>query len=110
MLQSVPAGHWRWAGIGLLAQTVIPAHRRVAGIHFLHRDAVFHRTDERAQIAANTFFFDNARHVHAEPIRVFLLRYFVRLNALVCPILAGHVAELAADAELGMDLGDDLVV
>src|SRR5450631_473587 len=110
MLQSIPAGYGRWAGIGLLARAVIPAHGCVSGIHFLHRDAAFHRTDQRAQIAANTFFFDDARHVHAEPIRIFPLRYFVRLNALVCAVLTGYVAELAADAKLGMDLGDDLVV
>ena len=82
-----------------------------AGVDFFHRDAVLHRADQRAQIAAHAFFFDDARHVHAEAVGIFLCcRRLVRLDALVRAVLAGDVAELAADAEFGIDLRDDFVI
>ena len=60
--------------------------------NFFHRDAIFHGAHQRAQIAPDAFFLDDSRHVHAEAIRIFLFRRFVRLDALVRAVLAGDIA------------------
>ena len=92
---------------------LFPGHRRQAGVDFLHRDAAVHGADERAQIAAYTFLFDDSRDVnfHAVGI-VFAVGVVLRgaFDALVRAVFAGDVTELAADAKAGVNFGDDFVI
>ena len=80
---------------------------------FLHCDAAVHGADKRAQIAAHTFFFHDSRYVnfHAVGI-VFAFGVVLRsaFDALVRAVFAGYIAELAADAEAGVNFGDDFVI
>src|SRR5215472_6611063 len=92
--------------------THFPTFKWKAGVQLLHRDAVIHWADQRTQVAANAFVFDDSRHVDAHSVRILfaVARDGVRLDALVGTIFAGDVAKLAADAEITANLGDDLVV
>jgi beta-ureidopropionase len=38
-----------------------------------HGDAVVHRADQRAQITAHAFLFDDSRHVHAHAVQILFL-------------------------------------
>ena len=57
----------------LLTNAVIPAHGCPACIDLLHRDAVIDRANQCAQIAADAFLLQNAWHVNAKSVRIFLL-------------------------------------
>jgi len=103
-----------------------------ANIHALHGDAVFDRADEPAEIAADTFVFiyfrdtDRWSDVRAVACMLFHVRsgnaHAARgdeflgiletfdVDTLVRPIPAGDVTEVAADAFIRMDAGDDLVI
>jgi len=85
----------------------------LAGVDFLHRDAAVHGADERAQVAAYTIFFDDSRYVNFYTVGiVFAFGVVLRgaFDALVRAVFASYVAELATDAEAGVNFGDDLVI
>ena len=69
------------------------------------------------KIAAYAFFFDYARDVDFHAVGVLLAvvlggayGYCGALDALVGAVFACDVAELAADAEIVIDVGDDFVI
>ncbi len=68
----VAAGEWERKRVRRLAHPVVPAHRWLAGVDLLHRDAVLDRADQRAQIAADAFLLDDARNVNAEAAGILL--------------------------------------
>ena len=78
----VAARQWRRRSVGvrICARLVVPAHGRLAGVDLLHGDAILDRADQRAQIAADAFFLDDARHVHAHA----LARFFFRSPRVTC--------------------------
>ena len=59
-----------------------------------------------------TFIIDDAGNVHAHSVWIFLTiaSHRVRFDALVRAIFAGHVAQLATDAEVLSDVRDDFVI
>src|ERR1039457_5410541 len=103
-----------------------PGLRRGAGFNFGHGDAVLHRADEPAKSAANPFRFVDAGNArgwsgaaggadghglgdrgHGDGGGT---GRFVEVDALVRAVPAGDVAEVAADAGIAIDAGDDAVV
>src|SRR5580698_786865 len=126
------------------SDTLIPTLRCKTVIDSLHRDAVGHRANERAEVAAHALVFidawdtrewreiwavgtetvevefwdgccrDAARSFRGNALRcalcVRLRQGAIEMNALMCAVPAGGVAELAADALLLVDARDDLVV
>src|ERR1035441_1294512 len=108
------------------AGPLCPGLGRGAGFNFGHGDAVLHRADEPAKIAADTFRFvdaGNARRWSGAPggadgLGLGDRRHgdgggtgrFVEVDALVRAVPAGDVAEVAADAGIAIDAGDDAVV
>src|SRR6266849_10936495 len=115
MRQSVRARDRRQgaAGVGLTdALAIVPAHPREARLDLLHGDASFDRADQGAEVAADALLLDDARHVDALAVDIGLAvaRGGVLRDALVRAILAGDVAELASDAQVGANLRDDFVV
>ena len=65
------------------------------------RDALLDRADQRTKVAADAVFFDDARHAAA----VCRERY-----RLVGAIVTSRIAQLAADALVFIDFGDDFVL
>jgi hypothetical protein len=103
----------RSGGACCASHFLLPGHWRQTIIDLLHRDAAFYWADECAQVAADTFFFDDARYVNFHSVYIVLAASIFSggaFDALVCAVFAGHVAELAADAEVGVYLGYDFVV
>src|ERR1035438_3297660 len=103
-----------------------PAFGGAAGFDFGHGDAVLHRADEPAEIAADAFHFVDAGDARggrgaADGAQGFGFGDrghgdggrpggFIEVDALVRAVPAGDVAEIAADAGLAIDAGDDAVV
>ena len=76
----------------------MPKSWRFSGVHFFHGDAIFHRADQRAEVATDAIFLDDSRDVNSETSGIFLRGFLVRLDALMRAVFAGDVTELAADA------------
>src|SRR6266576_3464287 len=75
------------------------------------RDAVWHRAYQRAQIAADTFIFQHLRHMPWQNVMTQIAqRTLFHAYTLVRAVFAGNVAEVAADAFLRVNFGDDLVI
>src|SRR5689334_1405999 len=101
----------------------LPTLRGEPGLDLLHGDAVLHRADQPAKIAADTFHFihtGNAGRRSRELRSIELgngsdgdLRAVARrieVNALMGAVPAGHIAEVAADTRIAIDPGDDLEI
>src|SRR5260221_735646 len=67
-----------------------------------HRDTTIDRADEHAEVAADALGFVDDRNAVA-------VAHF-KIDALVRAVPRGDVTEFAADAEVGIDLGDDSVI
>jgi hypothetical protein len=65
-----------------------------------HLDAARHRTHDLAEVAADTLGLVHEGHPGIG----------AGVNTLVGPVVAGRDTQLAADALVGVDLGDRLVV
>src|SRR5215469_76249 len=125
---------------------LLPRFRSSARIHLLHRDAVIHRTHQRAQIATDAFHFIHAwnplerrrvwpRTVSARPIELRNRRHrdspaalrfdlcgramtvvtasrshAIHMDALMCAIPTGRVAQFATDTLLWVNPCDALVI
>src|SRR5436190_24019463 len=88
-----------------------PAHRRAASVDLFHADAAGHRTDQGAKIAAHALVFKNARHVLGNgSVAQVPSGTFGGGDALVGSVFTGDVTEIAADAEVRIDTGDNLVI
>src|ERR1035438_2372814 len=103
-----------------------PGLGRGSGFDFGHGDAIFHRADEPAEIAADTLRFVDAGNARggsgaAGGAQGFGFRHgrhgdgggrggFVDVDALVRAVPAGDVAEIAADAGIAIDARYDAVV
>ena len=85
-----------------VVDVLVPGRRREAVVDLDHRDAARHRADDLAEVAADALGLVDDRHA-ASPLRI-------RVDALVRAVVAGDHAELAADALVGVDLRDGLVV
>ena len=106
--------------------------RSYAVVDALHRDAILHRTNEPAQIAADAFVLVNFRNTNwrsdmgaiagmffhvgycdafaACGYEIFGILKSLDVNALVCAIPASDVTKIAADAFIGMNFRDDFVI
>src|SRR5262249_24569011 len=90
---------------------LLPAHRRASGCHLGHGDAAGHGADQCAQVAAYALVFQNMRDMFCQyPVPQVAVGSFLHADALVRAIFACDVAEIAANALFGIDLGHDLVV
>ena len=69
-------------------------------IYWRHSDAIWHRADDLAEIAANAFRLVNMGNA----------RVLLRMDALVGAVVTCGDAELAADALVGVDLCHRLIV
>ncbi len=78
----------------------IPALERLSGINPLHRNAIIHGTNQRAEIAANALVIHDARHVHSHAVWCFLTvtRHRKWRESLFRSVIASYVTELATNA------------
>src|SRR5690348_16326897 len=86
--------------LGAGRHVLVPRRRLEIIFHFDHRDAVGHRADDLAEVAADAFALVDARYV----------RRVLEPDALVRAVLAGRDAQVAPDAFARVDLRDGLVV
>src|SRR5207249_2008119 len=97
---------------GKLLLILAPAHLAVSVGERNHGDAIVHRTNQRAKIAADTlpfFYFRNWLARHA-PGTIAATAGIYEGDRLMGAIFAGDVAKIAADALVIIDPGDALVV
>src|SRR5712692_10924818 len=96
--RSVGAGVGRQGAAGpggaLLVHAVVPAHGRQTCLHLFHGNAALDRADQGAEVAANAFLLDDARHMDSLAVDVPLAvaSHLVGRDALVRAVFAGHVA------------------
>ena len=88
------------AKLCVFLEVLIPGRGGEAVIDLFHRDAPLDRTDDLAEVTADTLALIDMR----DP------RPFSRVNALMRAIMASDDAELTADTFTLIDLGDDLIV
>lgn len=90
----------------------LPAFKRQARIDLLHRNTLVNGANKRTEIAAHTFLFHDLRHVHTHSIWILLAISSDRiwLDTLMRAVFTCDVAELAADAQFLVNIGDDLVI
>src|SRR5215468_8550299 len=78
---------------------LLPTHWCVSVADLDHVDAAGHRTDQRAQIAAHAFVFEDLRNVlNNFTVTEITVCTIFNANALMRAILAGDVAQITADA------------
>ena len=75
---------------------------RGAVIAAFHCDRAGRGADEIAEVAADTFLFDN--------VWISLAVDLLKVKALMCTVLAGDIAKVTPYAVLGIDVGLDRVV
>src|SRR5438552_3373149 len=105
---------WNWLHLTAreLFLVIAPTHLRRAVRDRNHGDAIIHRTHQRAEITADAILFPDlgdrfARHPSgAKAIAVWIHQ----VDALMRPILAGDVTEIATDAFIIVDPRNPFVV
>ena len=76
---------------------IFPGLARQMIFHALHRDAILHRTNQRAEITAHAFFFIHARHARARSRLIRRLRSslgigVIEIRARLAASIVGGVA------------------
>src|SRR5581483_1749174 len=91
---------------------IIPTHFGLAGFHRYHGDAIIHRTDQRAKVAANAIILTDLRNWFAwhAPRTEAIAIWVHQINALVRAVLARDVAKIAANALVVIDSRNALIV
>src|SRR5579863_8383868 len=90
---------------------LLPTHSWPPGCGFCHRDAAWHRANQRAQVAAHALLFQHHGDVLGQAAMAQIaIRTLFYADALVRAIFASNVAEVATYAFCCVNLGDDFVV
>src|SRR5206468_6398342 len=87
---------------------LLPAHRRIIVRHPLHRNAILHRANRRAEIASHTGFLDDLHHWPTFPVS--RIPSLEAPNSLVGTVLTGGPTQLALDAFVLIDVGEQVIV
>src|SRR5207302_7255215 len=93
--------------LSLPRSIVLPAYGRVVILHLSHRNTILHRTHGRAQIAAHAGLLDDLHHRTTFPVSRFPSQ---TPNGLVRSVLTRRPAQLALDALVLIDVGEQVVV
>src|SRR4051812_47675943 len=110
----------------LRSHSLRPRLPRFPRVHAVHRDAVLHRADEPAQVASDALLLVHARDSPQRRVSIRRLhgvefrnrrdghagrpRRPVHVDALVRAVPTRDIAEVAPDALLLVNLGDDLII
>src|SRR2546422_10082475 len=92
-----------WRQLPFSRSVLLPRDRRVVIRHALHSNAVLHGTDRRAEIAAHAGLFDDLDNRSAIVPRQ-------APDRLMRAVLARGPAQLALDAFVLIDVGEQMVV
>src|SRR5262245_31710267 len=108
---------WMWGNrrhftAGEPGLVIAPAHAFATCWDGRHRDAIVHRANQRAQVAADAFVFFNFGNRfagHATGAETLAVRRNER-NGLMRAVFASDVTQVATDALIVINLRDALVI